>query len=277
MYAFKFILAFVLACLYANCLLAKEKITWAIHDMPPAWIISGEYKGKGIVDFQRKAYQNELQEFLHDEVLVTQERLYALMKNKQTTQTYCNAGQLIPETLKPYIYSSNPVDKIIPNHIITTTDNYKKMKLQDNMVQLDQLLNNEKLTLGFVKSRPFGGTVNETVEAKISKTNIQVFPYTMLHKLPTLLDLGRIDYFFDYPFMVKYYKKINQVNAEFVSVKMKENNIYYNYFVICNKSDAGKSIIEKVNLVLASNRNKSVFNDGWKLWLPLYLKGKFKK
>jgi len=275
--AFRSVLVLGFLSLFTSCLLAKETVTWAVHDMPPAWIISGKHKGKGIVDYQRKAYQNELQKFDHNQVLVTQERLYALMKTKQTTQTYCNAGQLIPETLKPFIYSSNPVDKIIPNHIITTTDNYKKMNLHDGMVQLSELLSNEDLALGFVKSRPFGGTVNEVVEATIGQNNVLVFSYTMLHKLPALLDLGRIDYFFDYPFMVKYYKKVNQVKSEFVSVKMKENNVYYNYFVICNKTDVGKFVIDKVNLVLASDRNKSVINDGWKLWLPHYLKGKFRK
>ncbi len=260
-----------------GCVLAKDTVIWAIHDMPPAWIISGEYKGQGIVDAQRGAYQFELNNFKHEEIVVTQERLYALVKIQNNNETFCNAGQLVPEKLKPFVYMSKPVDKIMPNHIITTKENAKKMEIVNDEITLDNLLDNKNLVLAYVKSRPFGGTVNKVVDNKLNQTNILEFAYRMLPKLPALLDHRRIDYFFDYPFMIKYYKKANKIKSDFVSIRIKENNIFYNYNVICNRTPVGKDIISKINETLKNKKTNSRFNAGWKLWLPKYLEGKFRK
>ncbi len=60
---------------------AKDLITWGVHDMPPAWIISGDSKDQEIIDFQRKVYKENPQEFDHSEILMTQKRLHIVMEN----------------------------------------------------------------------------------------------------------------------------------------------------------------------------------------------------
>lgn len=254
---------------------SKEVMHWLVHDMPPAWIISGEYKNRGIVDFQRRAYISTLSEYKHIKMVGTQSRLYALLKSRDGN-TYCNGGQLLTDEIKSFVISSFPVDKIMPNHIITTKEKLKKMKLLNGVVSLKTLLQNKELVLGYVKSRPYGGTVNKVVNSFKKNSNVHFFSYNKLHNLPALLDQSRVDYFFEYPFMVKYYQLVNKVKSDFVSVRMIENSDFYNYYVVCNKTEAGRNVIEKINTLLNSNRKKTIFYDGWNLWLPSYLKDKYK-
>ncbi len=101
--------------------------------------------------------------------------------------------------------------------------------------------------------------------------NVLMLDYSMLHKRPKLLDAGRIDYFVDYPFMIKYYEKVNKIKFKVVSVRMKKNALFYNFFVICNRTKNGKKVIAKVNQILKNNTNRKTFNAGWKMRLPDYL------
>ncbi len=43
------------------------------------------------------------------------------------------------------------------------------MGIANGEISLDKLLDNKKLTLGFVETRPYGGTVNKVVKEKNSK------------------------------------------------------------------------------------------------------------
>jgi len=237
-------------------------------DFPPIFIQSGKYAGQGIIDYQMKIYEKELKEYEHKIVPVSPQRIHHMVLNT-TDDLYCIGNYLdVPGLTRNKEYlASDTIYTVNPNRLIIQKKNIKKiLNGQTKLVSLEELVKKQKFKLGYMFTRPYGGTVDKILTKNEKSPFLNGLKHAGQTAVLKMLDAGRIDMALGYMMEANYFYKNDLLKNELVTIPLKEDQSYYEYFVACNKHPEAKAFINKINKVIKKYKNDPTFYQGFTNW-----------
>lgn len=246
---------------------AKTMVQWVAMDLPPIFVVQGEFKDQGIVDEQIKIYMRELSGFEHTKLQASPQRVSELIV-RDKTGLYCSGAFLpLPGTSSPKdFYMSEPVHIVPPNVLLVRADIASSLKRTKGRVSLSEILKEKKYKIAFIPGRPYGGAVNALLDQHKDSKQLYPVAHAGQDAVLKMVDSNRVDMALGYSMEANFYKKSGALKTLIQGVPLAENPENYGYFVACNKHPEGKKVIDQVNRVLQSLRTKPEFCKGYSVW-----------
>ncbi len=248
-------LVLLVALAIPSNLLARDTITWANDNMPPAFIVDGPEKGNGIVDGVVEIYKAHLPEYDHDHIVGNMARILQMMKNGEKV---CYAGFFKTPEREKYIYFSIPNLINYSNIIVVKKSRLKSLFGNKESVSLEALLKNPDLRLGVTRDRSYGGAVDELLKKYKDKNKNIVYRagQDSLKGLLRMLSAERIDYTIGFPWEVPYVaqqiNKRDDISA--LAIEEGKKDYWIKNYMGCPKNEWGRQMIEKINRILLDVR-----------------------
>jgi uncharacterized protein (TIGR02285 family) len=252
----------VLLALFSSVSAAKETIDWMTVDWPPVMILDGEDKGKGRFDILLQLYQDNLPQYNHQSSLNNFTRYWHSAKNGQPT---CNILALKNSERQEYMHYSIPSAITLPNSIIMKQDSFVKLGSPSSYSLVDLIL--DKRFLGILESGRSYSTQIDVLLKKHQEASNLIQGVNSAKQLLQMLELGRVDYIIEYPYISGYLRsKHMSQTPKFSSIAIKEIPLYYFVHTACPKTDWGKKVIDAVNKILLKIRPTAEYRAANELW-----------
>ena len=262
----------LLLCSTSVVLKAKDKVHWAVLDLPPYEYATGPEKGRGPVDELRKLLVNELTDFEHlGPTLVNQARLKKLFLKDDICHT---AMFRTPETERNN-YLSIPMAYANSHVLLLTKEVYIQMG-EPKEVSLTELLKDTSLRMGVI-SRTLGKELDRIIKDTPNQSNIIYRKSLYTNQgLIKMLHRKRIDYFVDYPEQAMHWN-VGNPKELLAAVPIKEVKMrYVAGRVTCSKTEVGRRVINSVNQILLREREKPEYVDKFVFdWLSHDMKAQY--
>jgi len=237
--------------IYPISLFAKDKIEWLILDIPPSFIVEGKFKGEGLDGKVMYSLQKQLSEYDHTTLIVNETRAFQMFWQGKNA---CYQGPIwSPERDKIAHFSLNSV--IVPTFsILMKNSTYNKYYKGLKSISLKNLLNENKLILGYVKDRSYGEVVMPIISQYCNKRNCFIYEGESFSTgLIKMIAANRIGYIIEYPWVAEYYRSIisqDDVKLRILQIDELKDNQYVWAGTACTKNNWGKEIINKINDIL---------------------------
>ncbi len=235
-----FAVAFLLMFAFSDRLPAKETVRWRVVDWPPFYILEGKDKGKGIYDELISMLSRQMPEYNHVRVVMN---TYRVRRAWENGENICHPS-VIPDN-----FSINSVVNsiLLPHRLIV----HKSMadKLNTDQIALEKLLVDEAFRGGITPGR-YSTLLNKLIEQHKWRKHLNKHP--TYENLIKMLFVKRLDYIIEYPPIIAYSAKQMGVKDPTVSLAIKETqkDAFLKVVVGCSKNAWGKTLIEKIDLIL---------------------------
>jgi len=248
-------------------------IRWIQLDQPPAFIVKGNKKGQGFVDYVQNHLQNHLSDFDHYSLLVNSARHKTMLNSNENLcfsylEYFPDLPTLAQEKEGKYLrslpWSPHPTLELLMKR--SFAENHLNTKKH---VQLETLLQNKGLILG-LPSKRWKGKVNKLVK-KYEKDIPYVWNASQdFGSIFQMILKDRVNYTLAYPLWISYWEKEYQVpSGTMISLPLEEMKYpYIRVAVGCKNNDWGKNIITKVNQFLRAEVPTVAWRENMERWLP---------
>ena len=241
-------------------------VHWNTVSFPPAFIIKGTYENKGYFDAMRNTIINNSTDLKH---IVEVGNVKLAMVNLQRLDNACTSGLLKNEKREKFIYFSKPALYTLPNEFTIRKSDEEKFKpylTSKQEIDLEKLLKDDKFRFGYVDKRAYHKHIDKLLEEyKLNKTSMARTAQDLTRGLLMMLSLNRVDYIIEYPTMVEYIKKSENIKEDFMQYPIKDANNLIASYISCSKTPNGKKLIHKINSIIDTNGHEII--DGYKKWL----------
>lgn len=247
----------------------SKEVNWYRAIFPPVTIPDGKDEGKGFFDQVMNAVIKELPEYSHRHHIANFKRI--MMDLKEGENSCCPSLYKTKER-EEFIEFSIPAVVVLPNGIITTWGNQSKLEPyvdQDGKIQLSKLLADQTLRLGISNGRLYSGGIDEILSQYRGAKNVTIQSgEDVFYGLMFMMYSGRLDYIIGYPTEAGYHARNDPRFREFVYYPIQESSVAFTLGHIgCSKTESGKEIIDRVNLILMENRQTDAFLRYYESWL----------
>jgi len=244
----------------------KMTVTWLDMDVPPFYILKGEYADTGIADEITKLFQHHLPQYAHKRMSVTFARA---MEQFKSGESVCHAAFFkTPEREEFAYFSAVPSDIVPPVGITVKKKNLEKFET-GSPLSLAALLQNSSLRCGAVKGRSYGAEIDQLLLRYQNKKHVFLRTSGQMYEgMFSMLLADRFDYLIGSPLEAMYASKsVSEKGEEIVNLPLQENSSYLLGYVACTKNEWGKQMIEKVNTVLRQERPTEQYKSFFERWL----------
>jgi len=249
--------------------ISKEQITWIRSDLPPVWIIDGQYKGQGLSDVSEKIIREHLLDYLHVVEVFNARRAFKMMG---VVDKVCSVGRFRTVEREQEAYFSMPLP-VLPSHrLITAQVNAKKIKVIFNStntaVSLEELIiNHPELVLGIEKGRSYGPIFDQVIENHSHRQNI-IFRSggDMSIGIFKMLQAKRFHYMIEYPWVSLFQVKEVNIISKLFSFPLKGSNGFISGAVACSKTPWGLAMVERINKIMQLETEKIM--QAFARWIP---------
>ena len=257
---------------------SKDTINWLYPDFPPTNIVSGAYKGQGVVNKMQKTIFKHLSNYEHIEVTANFARILENMKKKQNI---CSSALLWNESRAKIIEYSIESFWVYPNMLIIKKEDinqFKEYKDFNGNYSLEDILKDKKLILGYSFGRSYGTELDKILKQYVnSKNSIPIAQQSLLKGLLEMLERDRFDYTLGYSHEVGYVDKEYQIKGEFISLPLAEANKLIPVYIGCSKNEMGREIIKKLNKYLKKVRTTTEHYNPYLKWIDSNARDKYPK
>lgn len=240
-------------------------IYWQTDHRPPASIMRGANKGQGYIDGIREYLISNMPHYQHKYSTSSLDKLFEDMKKGKNV---CHPLLFVTEARKELAYFSIAAT-ITPSIRIAIKSNLAQSLQLKEPVNLEQLITESRATFAIIKGRSYGPYIDEFLQRqKALDTHVQISveDNTTLFKL---LERDRIDFTFAYPFELTFYQTQEfSKNTPFKILSIDGVEDYTLGSVACTKNAWGRSVIERVNVVLSQQRQQQNFIEIINRWWP---------
>lgn len=261
---FLFLCCFFFSALHASNLPSNETtatVTWLKWDDPPIFILSGKFKAQGTLDIVERDLIANLPTFNHQSLEANVRRVIQLAKEKTET---CNAGWLNTKEWRDIFYLSTPIFKLPTNGILVKSCNREKISGSGN-ASLVKILREKKLRMA--TGRLYGEGIDPLLHKVNYQRNKQIDVVANSFLAHQMLQRDRVDFTIGYPSEVNYYRAIMADSAPLSYIPLDENGDYVDVVVACSKTALGKKVIDRVNLLLKSEKRRMYYQQSLNRWL----------
>lgn len=228
----------------------KETITWYAYELPPAYITTGPYQGKGTMDWALDEFIANMPEFNHRRARVNITRLKAEME-KGTNN--CVLGIFkVPALEKFRHYQDKPILNARSWRIYTTPQNKITLFNNVNHIDFETVFQEMKLRMGTAERMFFHPVIN-TVVAKYKETPLirVTSNRAYMEAWFDMLQAKQVDFVVASPTTAGYYSRLK--NRPFVSIKINGVPEMVESYGNCSKSELGKQAIQRMNEIMTDD------------------------
>ena len=245
-----------------------RKINWIQLDYQPFWILEGPDEGQGVVDKIMDELIPELPEYKHNLVLMNVRRGIEKLRDGEQ---YCFTGMIYrPDRVKEFAMSE-PYSVSTLNGVLVLQDDEEKFTpfiTERGTFDLKKALTEEGFLLGISRARSYG-TKLDAFFAQYDKDHIYAssgddWQIRMLE----MLKRKRLSAFVGIGFNTRYYRHF-QPDAPQVSwypIDGAEGGMTAHF--ACPKTDWGRGVIERLNPIILTRRNRPEFYKYLFDWVP---------
>ena len=246
-----------------------DTISWIYLGFPPVHIEDGPFANKGYGDFVLHLLINNLKAYRHKLLKCNIARAQELLKNQAKV---AHPAFLKRSDRTNYVEVSIPAYVLIPNAVLVFSHQLGKFRPyidSQGKFLLERAIMESSLKVGISAERAYGGIIDQILMKHKNHKNIFVNydDESLLRKLLSMMNAGRLDYIIGYPNEGQYYAKSIEKNMNLVSFPIAGMPDYFLGYIAVPKNDWGKSIIEKINLILEENRNTPEYHAAYEFWL----------
>ena len=257
---------------------AKDTINWLYPDFPPTNIVSGTYKGEGVVNKMQKNIFKYLSDYEHREVTANFARILENMKKKQNI---CSSALLWNESRAKFIEYSIESFWVYPNMLIIKKediDQFKEYKDSNGNYSLEDILKDKKLILGYSFGRSYGTVLDKILKQYANNRNsMPIAQQSLLKGLLKMLVRDRFDYTLGYNHEVGYVDKEYKITGEFISLPLTEVNKLIPVYIGCSKNKRGRKVIKELNKYLKEVRTTDEHQNAYLKWIDSNARDKYPK
>ncbi len=241
------ILLFIFAILFTNITHAKETIFWPYFNYPPLFIIEGDAVSGYGIDILN-LLREKLVEYDHKLIPASPKRMFENMKFEKS---YCAVGPAKTKERREYLHYSLPIRVTFPDMVIMRKQSTIEMGIAGKVLLKDLLLN-EDLTLGHIRSASSDPLVDRIIKNHGVETRMQILSgANAMQHLVQMLYSKRVDWFIWDPASIRFYEKSLGGAEELTALSIKELTIPAALgYITCPKNDWGKHIIERIDKIL---------------------------
>ncbi|MCP4022287.1 MAG: TIGR02285 family protein [Desulfobacteraceae bacterium] len=263
-----FLLSIVIIFLSPLSAWSEEKITWLRLDFPPIHIHDGPYANKGVADYTIQLLINNLKGYSHELLKCNVARAQLMLKSGEKVG---HPSIIKRPDRKAYVYFSLPAYVAIPNCVIISKHKYNLFKPYLNEqgdFSLEKAIIQSELIVGVSAERAYGGIIDEILMKHKGHKNIMAHYSMILFKgiLEKML-IDRIDYVIGYPNEAQFFTKETGQSKDIVCLPIEGMPKYVIGYIGFPKNDWGKTIIEKVDMILKQHRNSPEYRAAYESWL----------
>lgn len=246
---------------------AKDSITWMEAVAPPFFIHEGDLMGQGYEDLITELLAENLPMYDHNHMIANISRHY---QQWQQGEKSCALAMFKTPEREEFAYFSIPSVFTLPTVLIIRKDNFDSFG-GNNTVNLGQLLEEQKITIGRSDNRSYGVLVDDSLNHYGNENNIFSFEGSELSlNLFKMLIAGRIDALIGLPEEAMYLAETLGFKDQIMTIKIDENQNNYDAsltYVACSKTDWGKKTIDTINSVLLEQRPTERYRAAYERWL----------
>lgn len=258
---------FVIVLIGSANLQAKDSITWMEAVAPPFFIHEGELKGQGYEDLITELLAKNLPMYDHNHIIANISRHY---QQWQQGEKSCALAMYKTPEREEFAYFSIPSVFTLPTVLIIKDDNVDSFG-GSKTVSLQQLLEDQKVTIGRSNNRSYGVLVDDILNHYGNEKNIFSFEGSELSlNLFKMLIAGRIDALVGLPEEAMYLAETLGFKDQIMTLNIAENQINHDAsltYVACSKTDWGKKTIDTINTVLLQQRPTDRYRAAYERWL----------
>jgi len=244
---------------YSGCVWAQEKkfITWANNNAAPFYISTGKYSGQGFSDLTQQLIIEQMPQYQHKTILMPVQRV---IKQFKADAKLCFSAWIY-QSYREHVYTTMPNIYYFPHGIITLKS--KRQLFPPAKVSLDAMLQQQDLSFGKAKGRGYGDRLNSIVERYQDNDNFLVRSAgNTTTGVLKMLQAKRIDYTFDYHFVMRYYERVFNQPGLFSFIPVVENQgAGVLGAIACSRNPWGASVIKDINEAIIRVRNTQRYRD----------------
>lgn len=246
---------------YSNIVYSTNNVIWQIIDWPPHMVLNEGSLAKvngPIVDVL-----NMLQKKLVNYKHTNEEMLWSRSwRDIKTGKNICNILALKNDLRKKYTEFSIPLIVSMQNQIIIKKSTLKKLKVDNkNSIMLKEVLSKKSISGVLEKSRSYTKELDNILKKYESSSNINRLT-NRAKRFLQMVKSGRIEYFIEYPGVVKdLIKSDSSLHSDYKFLRIEEVSPVNYVHLACSKTTWGISLIKKVNNILRKERRKKYYKD----------------
>jgi len=253
----------LIAATYTQIVFSAQKgtIIWAKNSAAPFYISKGKNRGTGFSDLTQKMIISQMPKYRHRHINMPIQRVEKSFRQKERL---CFSAWIY-QSRRDIAYTTIPNIYYSPLGVITLQS--KRHYFADKDVSLDSLLQDKRLTFGKAKGRGYGTTLDAVIERYEHNINfrLRVSNDTTMGIL-RMIQAQRLDYTLDYPSVLRFYEKDNNIDGLFTFIPVVETaNKGTLGAVACTGNEWEKSVIKDINLAILKVRNtpeyRKILND----------------
>ena len=238
-------------------------ITWAINDAPPFHIIEGEYENSGMCDVLIDALSAQMPEVAHETILMPQNRIRMLSKQKQNL---CFPCLIKREDSEVWLYTDETVVHA-PLGIIGLPDVLAPYLRADGRISLSDLANALTLRMGKPLARRYPDVLQQYVD-KVSKTShfAELTGENATVRVLEQIALGRIDYTLEYPSILKFHNLTQGEKALVYYETTELSSKGISGAIGCTNNAWGEEAVSRINKALPVILSSPIYQKQEQFW-----------
>lgn len=256
------LLAAVLLWFLPQVVWAKDTITWMKYVWAPIYIQQGPFQGQGNADAILKFLQDSLPEYEHKAVLANPARAIGEMREGKPV---CMVGTLKTAEREEFLYFSIPIGITLPNAILIKKSNVERFGTAESL-SLAHVLQQKQWVGGVVKGRSYTPAVDAILNQHKGQSNLFEFPGIDAAGLLQMLQLDRVHYVIEYPWVAEFLAKSLENRETFASIAIQEIEPYGMGQMACAKTPLGRQIVDRVNAILKKARPTPQYREFVERW-----------
>lgn len=244
--------------------IAKDTITWYVTDWAPFYINRGKQKRKGIND----KLIRYIHEYLPNHQMETKNMNATLLEKAFASgDNICQLDLFkTPKREKLAYFTKTPSIIDAPLRLFIRAKDEKRLGLPP-VVDINELLNNNKLQGTFVDKRSYSNHIDTAINAAINASNnTQLSRHESTKRVIKNFFKGKSDYVIEYSAVMSYMKSVDQFKGGVYSLPIKDTEPYVLGYVGCSKTLWGKTTIDAIDAVLKEHRHDVNYKEILEEW-----------
>jgi uncharacterized protein (TIGR02285 family) len=259
----------ILVSLLAACLLlpvgthAKDVLVWGVFDFPPFQILDGVQKGSGSFDGELQMLTDKMLEFEHKIVPMS----FARRREEFVAGTnLCTPGIFREPAMALKLAISVPALTHLDNRVVFLADKAQLFGDADPL-DLNALFKRRMLVGAVIPGRSYAPNIDDAIEHFRGNQNLMSRPLATTQLFQMLLS-GDVDYLLLFSHEAAYLADAFGVGERIRNRQIAGTPPYIFTHVACTGNAWGHRVIDKVNAILLTERNRPDYRKFSERWYP---------
>jgi uncharacterized protein (TIGR02285 family) len=253
----------VASVVFPFCAFAKEPLIWGVFDFPPFQILEGSHAGSGSFDGELQTLIAKMPEFDHKIVPMS----FARRREEFMAGTnLCTPGIFRSPATALKLAISMPALTHLDNRVIFLKDKAALFG-DEKALDLDALFERKNLTGAVVPGRSYAPNIDESIRRFQDKANFLMRPLETSKLFQMLLN-GDVDYLLLFSHEAAFLADRFGVSERIVNRPISGTPPFIFTHVACTGNAWGKAVIDRINMILQTERTAHEYQKLSERWYP---------